>query len=117
MHELAIAQGIVEACAERAAGARVLRVTVTVGTLTCVLPDALRFCHEIACAGTSLEGSELEIVRVPARSRCRDCGAEVRMNDVLASCACGSLNLEPPQGGDELRIKSMETEDCFAEVS
>lgn len=111
MHELALTQSIVQTCSEHAAGARVLRVTVEVGTLCCVMPDALRFCYEVASVGTPLEGAELEIIRIPAHSRCRDCGQALEMNDILASCACGSVNLEPPQGGDNLNIKSMEIEE------
>lgn len=116
MHELSVVQGIVATCSERAAGARVLRVTVEVGMLSCVLPDALRFCYEVAVEGTPLAGSELEIVRIPGRSRCRDCGAEVQMHDLLSACGCSSCNLERPRGGDELRVKSMEIQQTIAEV-
>jgi hydrogenase nickel incorporation protein HypA/HybF len=117
VHELSVAQSIVEACSERAEGVRVLRVTVEVGTLSCVMPDALRSCYEIAAQATSLEGSELEIIRVPARSRCRDCGADVNVYDLLHGCSCGSLNLTLPEGGDGLRIRSMEIAEDIAEVS
>jgi hydrogenase nickel incorporation protein HypA/HybF len=97
---------------------RVLRVTVEVGTLSCVMPDALRSCYEIAAQATSLEGSELEIVRIPARSRCRDCGTDVEVYDLLPGCPCGSLNLQRPEGGDGLWIRSMEiAEDTAEEMS
>lgn len=117
MHELAVTQSIVEACSERAGGARVLRVTLEIGTLSCVMPDALRFCYEVAVTDTLLEGSELKIIRIPARSRCRDCGLEVTMDDLLSRCACGSVNLERPRGGDGLTIKSMEIQENISEVS
>ena len=118
MHELSVTQSIVDACSERAKGARVLRVTVEVGALSCVMPDALRSCYELAAQATSLEGSELEIIRIPARSRCRDCGADVDVFDLLRGCSCGSLNLTPPDGGDGLLIRSMEIgKDIAEEVS
>jgi hydrogenase nickel incorporation protein HypA/HybF len=117
VHELSVAQSIVEVCSERAEGVRVLRVTVEVGTLSCVMPEALRSCYEIAAQGTALEGSELEIIRIPARSRCRDCGADIDVYDLLGGCACGSLNLTRPEGGDGLRIRSMEIAEDVAEVS
>lgn len=117
MHELAVTQSIVEVCSERAMGARVLRVTLEIGTLACVMPESLRFCYDVAVEGTPLEGSELEIIRIPARSRCRDCGMEVEMDDILSSCACGSNDIEPPNGGEELRIRSMEVEEDTKEVS
>lgn len=112
MHEVTVAQGIVEACSERAAGTRVLRVTLEVGTLTCVLPESLQFCFGIAAEGTCLAGAELEIIRLPGHSRCRDCGGEVRMDNVFSVCACGSTNLERTEGGEELRIKSMRIEEA-----
>jgi hydrogenase nickel incorporation protein HypA/HybF len=115
VHELSVAQSIVEACSERAEGVRVLRVTVEVGTLSCVMPEALRSCYEIAAQATSLEGSELEIIHIPARTRCRDCGADVEVYDLLRGCACGSLNLNRPEGGDGLWIRSMEIAKDFAE--
>lgn len=117
MHELAVTQSIVDACRERADGCRVLRVTLEIGTLTCVMPGSLRFCYEVAVRDTPLEGSELEIISVPARSRCRECGAEVEMTDILTICRCGSTDLERPRGGDELRIRSMELAQSLSEVS
>jgi hydrogenase nickel incorporation protein HypA/HybF len=108
MHELSVTQSIVEACSERAAGARVRCVTLEIGMLSCVMPDSLRFCYDVAVEGTLLEGSDLSIIRIPGHSRCRDCGQDVEMHDLLAHCPCGSLNLEPPCGGDNLKIKSME---------
>ncbi|WP_347906071.1 hydrogenase maturation nickel metallochaperone HypA [Pseudomonas purpurea] len=112
MHELSITQSIVDACCERAGGARVLCVTLEVGNLSCVMPQALRFCYDVVTEGTPLQGSVLEIIRVPGLSRCRECGATVAMDDMLSTCACGSVNLERPHGGDQLRIKSMEIEEA-----
>ncbi|MGR9108825.1 MAG: hydrogenase maturation nickel metallochaperone HypA/HybF [Gammaproteobacteria bacterium] len=117
MHEVALTESIVQVCSERAGDARVLRVTLQIGTLACVLPDALRFCYDIAVEGTPLQGSELEIVRSPARCRCRTCGTVFEMDDILSRCACGSVDHEAPSGGDELRILSMEIEEKTPEVS
>lgn len=107
MHELSLTASIVEACAERAGGARVGRVTVEIGRLTCVVPDALRFCFDLCAEGTSLEGSKLEIVEVRGRARCRDCGDELPLDDLLTPCGCGSHDLEL-LAGEDLRIKDME---------
>jgi hydrogenase nickel incorporation protein HypA/HybF len=107
MHELSITQSIVSICSERAAGARVGRVTLEIGRLTCVMPDALRFCYDICTEGTALEGSELEILQIPGRARCRDCREELDLNDLLTPCSCGSYDLER-LAGEDLRIKEME---------
>jgi hydrogenase nickel incorporation protein HypA/HybF len=107
MHELSITQSIVEACAARAGGARVGRVTLEVGRLTCVMPEALRFCYDACTEGTGLEGSELEIIEISGRGRCRACGDEVALDDLLSPCGCGSYDLELI-AGEDLRIKEME---------
>jgi hydrogenase nickel incorporation protein HypA/HybF len=61
MHELAIAESIVDAVCEKAAGRAVHRVTVRIGRLSAVVPDALRFCFDLATEGTPAEGAVLEI--------------------------------------------------------
>lgn len=111
MHELSVTRSIVEVCSERAAGARVGRVTVEVGRLTCVVPDALRFCYDVCTEGTSLAGSKLEIVEIRGRARCRACGDEMASDDLLTPCGCGSHDLEY-LAGEELRVKEMELIQC-----
>jgi hydrogenase nickel incorporation protein HypA/HybF len=107
MHELSITRSIVDICSERAAGARVARVTLEIGRLICVLPDALRFCFDVCAEGTCLAGSKLEIVRIAGRARCRACGDEVALDDFLTPCGCGSHDLHY-LAGEDLRIKEME---------
>jgi len=112
VHELSLVQSIVETCRECAGTARVRRVTLEVGTLCCVMPEALRFCFVAVTEGTALAGAALEILPQPGRSRCRDCGRTVALQSLLDLCACGSGNLAPPAGGDQLRIHSMEIEEA-----
>jgi hydrogenase nickel incorporation protein HypA/HybF len=107
MHELSLTRSIVEVCSERAAAARVRRVTLEIGRLTCVAPDAIRFCYDVCTEGTGLEGSELEIVEIRGQARCRACGAEVMVDDLLTPCSCGSHDLQY-MAGEDLRIKEME---------
>lgn len=111
MHELGITRSVVAICAEQAQGARVTRVTLEVGQLAAVMPDALRFCFEICARDTLVEGAELEIIDLPGRGRCRDCGEEVELEQLFGRCACGSCNLELI-AGQELRIRQMEIEQC-----
>jgi hydrogenase nickel incorporation protein HypA/HybF len=64
MHELSIAQSIVELAWERAGERTVTRVIVEIGARAAVVPDALHFCFELACEGTPLAGAALEIIRL-----------------------------------------------------
>jgi hydrogenase nickel incorporation protein HypA/HybF len=65
MHELAIATDIIEACEEASGGAPIKRVVLEIGKLSPVLPEAVRFCFELAGAGTLAEGATLEILETP----------------------------------------------------
>jgi len=107
MHELAIAQDIVDAVCARADGRRVRRVTVRIGKLTAVVPAAMRFCFDLAVEGTVADGAELAIEERPGAARCRTCGAEVELADPILLCPCGSADLAVT-AGRELQIVSME---------
>jgi hydrogenase nickel incorporation protein HypA/HybF len=107
MHELGLTQEILEIVTHRAQERKVKRVVLEIGKLSCVLPDAMRFCFDLCSAGTIAEGAELEIIQPPGRGRCRQCGAEFALHAVLAHCVCGSSDVEW-LSGEELRIKTME---------
>lgn len=107
MHELAVTQAIVELAAEQAGGARVLRVVVEIGKLSAVVPDSVRFCFELCCEGTALEGATLDIREPPGLGRCRACGGEIVLEQPFGRCDCGSTDLDLISG-DELRIREME---------
>jgi hydrogenase nickel incorporation protein HypA/HybF len=61
MHELGITRNIVAIVTEHAGGARVKRVSLEIGKLSAVLPDAIRFCFDVCSRDTLLEGAELTI--------------------------------------------------------
>ncbi|MFC4252976.1 hydrogenase maturation nickel metallochaperone HypA [Sinimarinibacterium flocculans] len=112
MHELGITRSVVSIVSEQAKGAKVLRVTLEIGKLAAILPDAVRFCFDVCAQGTSLEGAALEIIETPGRARCRGCGAETALEQPYGRCAaCGSAELEL-LAGEELKIKEMEVAPC-----
>ncbi len=108
MHELAIAEGVIDVVGQRVGRARVLRVVLRIGRLACVEPDALRFCFEACARGTGVEGAALESVDVAARARCRSCGAdEPDVDPRIPLCTCGSADLEV-RSGEELLLSAVE---------
>lgn len=109
MHELALTRSIVGMVGEHAGGRRVRRVTVEVGKLTCVSPDALRFCFNAVAEGTALEGATLEIVEPEARARCRACGADFVQETLWQPCPCGAGDSER-LAGEELNVREYEVE-------
>ena len=106
MHELAITQGVVDAVTERTGTAPVASVRVRVGRLSGVVPDAMRFCFELVTAGTPLDGAILEFERPEGRARCRTCGAEFVLADLILLCDCGSADVEV-LAGRELAVASV----------
>jgi hydrogenase nickel incorporation protein HypA/HybF len=113
MHELALAQAIIETAEQQAAanGAkRVLRLSVRVGELTAVMPDALRFCFEIAAAGSILDGATLELTTTRWRVRCSGCAETYDVQQSQPCCpACGVAGGETT-AGRELQLTEMEIE-------
>ena len=109
MHELAIAQSIVEAVCEVAGDVRVNRVQLKIGGLAGVISDSIRFCFDLCTRATVLEGAELQIEEIAARARCLECSAEFVVENFIALCECGSSRVEIV-AGDELRITEVELE-------
>ena len=109
MHELGITHQVVEIVCRRAEGRRVKRVTLEIGKLTVVLPDAVRFCFDLCCEGTVAAGAELEIVEIPAHARCRACQTAITRDQPFGMCECGSCDLEW-LSGEELRVREIEIE-------
>ncbi|MBV9288555.1 MAG: hydrogenase maturation nickel metallochaperone HypA [Hyphomicrobiales bacterium] len=110
MHELSIACNVVELVAEAAAGRRVRRVTLEIGQLSGVSPDALAFCFPEAAKGTDAEDAALEIREIEGAARCEACGEEFATPDLLTVCSCGSFRFQRVRG-DELNVKSIEIEE------
>lgn len=107
MHELSIANSVVEICAEQANGARVRSVTLEIGKLSAVMPDAIRFCFDVCAKDTAVEGATLQIVEIPGQARCLACGATLDIEVPFGQCDCGSENIELISG-QQLKIRQME---------
>jgi hydrogenase nickel incorporation protein HypA/HybF len=110
MHELSIAEAVVDIACRHAAGRRIASVEVRVGHLRQVVPDALRFAFELVAAGTAADGAELRIVQVPVAGRCRACGTDAELEAFPLLCPrCGSAELDLRRG-EELLVDSLEVE-------
>ncbi len=111
MHELAIADSIVQIVGRHANGRRVTKVQLKVGHLRQVVPSALAFGFELVAQGTTVEGAELEMEEVPATGSCRDCEAESRLKEFPLQCGvCGGFDLQVLEG-EELFVESLELEE------
>jgi len=107
MHEMGITRNIISIVSEHAKGAPVKRVSLEIGKLSAVLPDAIRFCFDVCSKGTELENADLEIIEIAGRKRCQDCQLITETYAVFGPCDCGSWNTTAI-AGEELRVKEME---------
>lgn len=107
MHELAITQSVVDAVTGHVGDQQVAGVRLEIGALSGVVPDAVRFCFDVVVQDTPLADALLEITECPGRGRCRDCGREFEIRDLIVLCTCGSADVAI-FGGRELRIRSVE---------
>jgi hydrogenase nickel incorporation protein HypA/HybF len=117
MHELSIADALVEIAVRHAGDRRVTRVEVRVGHLRQVVPSALELAFELVAHGTPVDGAELVLEHVSAAGRCPVCGAESELDGFpLACAACGSLDVEVIRG-EELQVEWLEVEEREALVA
>ena len=113
MHELSVAENIVEIAEESALNAgcgRILQLTLEVGTQSGVVLEALQTAMESACMNTMLENAEVIYSEVQAMARCTNCQKEYPVEQLYDACvACGSIG-NPLISGKELRVKSLDAE-------
>ena len=111
MHELSLMEAVRELALEqaRAHGAtRIAAITLRIGRLAGVEPEALRFAHGVVMAGTVAEGARLLLEDVPARFFCEPCQQpfEAAQGDCLCPrCAAFSRRLLQ---GRALELASLE---------
>jgi hydrogenase nickel incorporation protein HypA/HybF len=111
VHELSLAEAILQIVEEHAAGRRVKSVQLKVGHLRQVVPSALTFSFELLAQGTVAEGAALEIEDVVPVGVCRRCGARSELPAFPLQCrACEGFDLEIV-AGEELLVESLELEE------
>ncbi|MBI4665438.1 MAG: hydrogenase maturation nickel metallochaperone HypA [Nitrospinae bacterium] len=106
---ISVAQ-IAETHAREKNASRILSVTVEVGELSGVMPDALAFCYEAAVKGSLAEGSQLVIEKIAAKAQCPDCGLSFAPENRIFICPkCEGLSAAMV-AGEELAVRQMEIE-------
>jgi hydrogenase nickel incorporation protein HypA/HybF len=114
MHEMSLTMSVmqqVERClVSFGPKARVVRITLEVGRLRAVVPDAIRFCFQVVSEGTAADGADLVLEEIPVRVRCEPCQREWTVEDVQFLCP----DCDGPVStlsGKELLLRSIEVEE------
>ena len=117
MHELPVAQSVIEqasAAAKQAGIARITGITLVVGQLSDVIDESIGMYFGILVEGTPAEGAKLEFVHKPCRLRCAACEAAERPHEYdkpprgFACPVCGADGVLIRGTGRELYIESIE---------
>jgi len=108
MHEMSLAQGILQVVLDAAKDEKVRKISLQVGRLQMVVPESLRFSFKLMAEGTAAAEANLEIEEIPTSLRCGHCGADVELDLPPFSCGkCGASDIEIVSG-DEVLIDSVE---------
>jgi len=114
MHELSIAQSILDIAARHIPDGTTCQVTtvrVRVGQLAGVVTNSLEFCFQAITRGTRLDGARLAIEEIPVTAACSACSARFRIDDSRFACpACGSTAITITTGR-ELQLTEIELDD------
>ena len=116
MHELGIAQELVDLAGEqllRAGAARAVSVTVRLGALSGVVAPALRTAFRAASAGSLVDGARLVIEEIAPAIYCESCRAERTLPGVQSRrCPVCRNPAQEIIRGDELELLTLELEDA-----
>lgn len=110
MHELSIAQSIVELAediAQKEKADSVQSIDIEIGTLSGVVLDALEFALEMTVKNTKLENAKINYLKIDGLANCTNCNFQFKTNDLLAFCPnCNKASFKIIDG-KQLRIKSI----------
>ena len=107
MHELSICSAIATTAAKHAEGRSVSQVTVQIGHLRQVVPDALQFSWEVVSSASDLKDAALVIEQVPAVVECTNCGARTTLDLPILVCEnCEGSDVKL-LSGEELQVVSI----------
>lgn len=110
MHELSLLENVREILEDHAVSqnfSKVTKVTLEIGKLSCVEPDALHFGFDVVMKDSLAENAELIISELNGLGLCQQCGQQIEMETLYDPCVyCGSLFVKVIQGA-EMKIKDL----------
>ena len=110
MHELSLLENVREILEDHAVSqnfSNVTKVTLEIGKLSCVEPDALRFGFDVVMKDSLAENAELIISELNGLGLCQQCQKQIKMETLYDPCVyCGSPFVTVIQG-TEMKIKDL----------
>jgi hydrogenase nickel incorporation protein HypA/HybF len=109
MHELSLLENVREILVSHSKSqnfTKVSKVTLEIGRLSCVEPEALRFAFDVAMKGSLAEDAELILTGLDGIGFCQSCGQKTTMEQLYDACAHCGRPLTVVQGM-EMKIKDL----------
>jgi len=99
MHEISIAQGILDIVSkerEKHNFSKVTLIEIVCGKYNCLSEEHLTFCFELVAKTPCLEGVKIQVQRLSDKYKCRDCAKKFgeQKGAVLTCPACMSENVD-----------------------
>ncbi|MCI0472263.1 MAG: hydrogenase maturation nickel metallochaperone HypA [Ignavibacteria bacterium] len=111
MHELSVAQNIVEILNDNINQyecSKVKTVLLEIGEYSGIIPDSLKFCFDSIKSDSPFENAELLIKNIPFRIYCKSCKSETGNNFGMRICEkCGGYDTVVVSG-TEMKIIDVE---------
>jgi hydrogenase nickel incorporation protein HypA/HybF len=115
MHELSLAQSVLEIALEHAEknnAIKIDRLVLSFGRMSCIQPEALETAFTAMARGTRAEGAVLSFEIIPVTISCLSCQKEydIDYQGVLTCPSCGDLTVLLVAGTEDLKLVQMEVE-------
>jgi hydrogenase nickel incorporation protein HypA/HybF len=115
MHELSIVDALIEQVGREVhrsgQSGKVRGIELSIGRLSGVNCDSVRFAFELLAPGTLVEGADIVINEVKAACSCQTCNARVEIDDLVFKCPNCASDAITIEGGRDLMLQSIDVED------
>ena len=110
MHEISLLENVREILEQEAVKqgfSKVNKVTLEIGALSCIEPDALRFGFDVVMQDSIASAAELSIEILTAIGQCQHCHQQMQMQSLQQLCQfCGKYGVSLLQG-NSMKIKDL----------
>ncbi len=110
MHEISMMQNTLDiaiAEAQKRQATKIDRLTVNIGELSGVVPEALEFAFEVLIRGTMAENAQLEINPIAVVCYCQKCDLQFQPDSYIYECPqCQQISIDIIKGR-ELELASL----------
>ena len=113
MHELAVTEHILDIALKAAKeqnAVRIRAIRLRMGPFAGIVPECVQMYLDVLAKDTIAEGAKIEVIEVPLRVRCLDCGRESDIDRRHIECPfCKSIRLKR-LSGREFLVDSLEVD-------